>query len=77
MEAKATEYGQSLCNMVVESDSATLESFMTQIAENELLSFTKDFHEKMVLPSSRASVSCIIMHPYMEENKSNLKKLYY
>ena len=62
-------YGQSLCNMVVESGSTTPESFMAQIAENELLSFTKDFYEKMVLPGSKASVSCIIMHPYMDEKK--------
>lgn len=69
MEAKAAEYGQSLCNMVMESGNATPESFMARIAENELLSFTKDFYEKMVLPGSKASISCIIMHPYIDEKK--------
>ena len=69
MEEKATEYGQSLCKMVKDSGSETTESFMGQIAENELLSFTKDFYEKMVLPGSKASVSCIIMHPYIDEKK--------
>ena len=69
MEEKATEYGQSLCKMVKDSGSETPESFMGQIAENELLTFTKDFYEKMVLPGSKASVSCIIMHPYIDEKK--------
>ena len=69
MEGKATEYGESLCNIVKESGSETPESFMAQIAENELLSFTMDFYEKMVLPGSKASVPCIIMHPYMDEKK--------
>lgn len=69
MEGKAAEYGKSLCNQVIESGSATTESFMAQIAEDELLTFTKDFYEKMVLPGSKASVSCIIMHPYIDEKK--------
>lgn len=69
MEGKAAEYGQSLCNQVIESGSATPESFMAQVAENKLLAFTKDFYEKMVLPGSKASVSCIIMHPYIDEKK--------
>ena len=46
MEGKAAEYGESLCNMVKESGSASPESFMAQIAENELLAFTKEFYEK-------------------------------
>lgn len=69
MEGKAAEYGQSLCRMVKENGSATPESLMSQIAENELLAFTKEFYEKMVLPGSKASVSCIIMHPYIDEKK--------
>ncbi len=69
MESKAAEYGQSLCSMVNEKGSATPESFMSRIAEKELLAFTKDFYDKMVLPGSKASVSCIIMHPYIDEKK--------
>ena len=69
MEGKAAEYGQSLCSMVTEKGSATPECFMSQVPENELLKFTKDFYEKMVLPGSKASVSCIIMHPYIDEKK--------
>ena len=69
MEGKAAEYGQSLCSAVKEKGSITAESFMSKIPEKELLTFTKDFYEKMVLPGSKASVSCIIMHPYIDEKK--------
>ncbi len=69
MEGKAAEYGKSLCSVVKEKGSTTPESFMSQVPEKELLAFTKDFYEKMVLPGSKASVSCIIMHPYIDEKK--------
>ncbi len=69
MEGKAVEYSQSLCRIVKEKGSATSESFMSQVGEKELLAFTKEFYEKMVLPGSKASVSCIIMHPYIDEKK--------
>lgn len=44
--------------------------FFANISQDALLRFTKDFYEKLVLPGSKTSTSCIAMHPYIDEKKA-------
>lgn len=46
-----------------------VEGLFQSLTEKELCDYTKEFYEKMVLPGSKASLSCISMFPYIDEKK--------
>lgn len=69
MNEKAEAHGKALCDAIQSRGGTIQGGFMAQLTENQLLSFSKEFYEKLVLPGSKASVSCIIMHPHIEEKK--------
>lgn len=69
MNEQAKIYGETLCNNITANHNLDSIGFISQIAESTLLSFSKEFYEKLVLPGSKASISCIIMHPYIDEKK--------
>lgn len=74
MEEKALIAAEELIEKILDNRNSKLPSIFSSINESQLQSFTKEFYEKMVLPGSKASLSCILMYPYIDEKKiKNIK----
>lgn len=67
MNKKAEEYAFTMIHEIEANGEE--HGIFSKMTEESLLAFTKDFYEKMVLPGSKASLSCITMHSYIEEKK--------
>ena len=67
MTEKASEKAQEIINAIQSSGSAN--GFFSQISNNELLEFTKDFYDKILMPANSVSRSKITMHPYIAGKK--------
>lgn len=65
MERKAEEYKNSLIDKITQSCENNNIEIFNGISNDEIISFTKDFAEKLFLPANSSSASNIIIHPYI------------
>lgn len=52
----------------IQGSSAT-KGFFSQVSQDELLNFTKEFYDKILMPANSVSRSKITMHPYITGKK--------
>ncbi|SEV93755.1 SHOCT domain-containing protein [[Clostridium] fimetarium] len=69
MKEKVRVLSKSLIDAIYESGDDSNGGFYTDIVESDILAFTKDFFEKILLPANSASKSYISMYPYIDEKK--------
>lgn len=67
MDTLATEKAQEIINAVLEYRNDG--SFFKRTNREELLAFTKDFYDKILLPANSVSASKVEMYPYIAEKK--------
>ena len=67
MTELATQKSQEIIE-AIQGSSATL-GFFSQISLEELLNFTKEFYDKILMPANSVSQSKITMHPYITGKK--------
>lgn len=67
MTEKAAQKTQEIIDGI--HGSAAAASFFSQISNDELLAFTKDFYDKILMPANSVSRSKITMHPYITGKK--------
>jgi hypothetical protein len=73
-ERKARKLTEKIVQEVAENSDKNKKHIFETIDETELKNFAKEYYEKMVLPGSKASLSCILMYPYIDEKKVNTLK---
>lgn len=73
LTAKAEAMSQDLVSKIEEAFDPVNGLLFDSIDEACSKSFAKEYYEKMVLPGSRTSTSCIVMHPYLD--KKHLSKI--
>ena len=67
MTEKATQKSQEIIS-AIESSNAE-HGFFSQVTNEELLGFTKEFYDKILMPANSVSRSKITMHPYITGKK--------
>lgn len=67
MTEKATQKAQEIINAIQGAPAAN--GFFSQVAHDELLSFTKEFYDKILMPANSVSRSKITMYPYITGKK--------
>ena len=67
MAEKAEQKAQEII-AAIQSSSATA-GFFSQVTSEELLNFTKEFYDKILMPANSVSQSRITMHPYITGKK--------
>lgn len=70
MREKAQQFSQNIVNGILEYCEGKEGGYFGKIPTETLLSFTKDFYEKLVLPGGKTSTSCVAMHPYIDDKKA-------
>lgn len=69
MERKTNEYSKKLVNEIMEYSDGSKGGFYNSVTEDDIKKFTKDFYEKLLLPGSKTSTSCVSMHPYIDAKR--------
>lgn len=64
MEEKAAVKAQEIINAIKEYDNGC--GVFDKVSEAELLSFTKEFYDKIFMPANSVSKSIVSMHPYID-----------
>ncbi|MBQ7122603.1 MAG: SHOCT domain-containing protein [Clostridia bacterium] len=64
MEEKAAVKAQEIINAIKEYDNGC--GVFDKVSEEELLSFTKEFYDKIFMPANSVSKSIVSMHPYID-----------
>lgn len=67
MKERADQYRNYIINSII--TAYTGNEFLAEITNDELLKFTKDFYEKILLPANSVSKSCISMYPYIQDKE--------
>lgn len=67
MTEKAEQKSQEIIDAIQGSASTT--GFFSQISHEELLNFTKEFYDKILMPANSVAQSKITMHPYITGKK--------
>lgn len=67
MNEKATQKAQEILSAI--QASGTVNGFFSQVSQSELLEFTKEFYDKILMPANSVSRSKITMHPYITGKK--------
>lgn len=67
MEAETAQRSEEIKNAIESSQNG--KGFFDGISKDELLKFTKDFFDKILLPASSVSASKILMYPNIEGDK--------
>ena len=67
MTEKALQKSQEIIDSIQGSASET--PFFSQVSAEELLNFTKEFYDKILMPANSVSRSIITMHPYITGKK--------
>lgn len=68
-EEKARLITEKIIQEVIDNRDSNKKNIFETIDETRLQNFAKEYYEKMVLPGSKASLSCILMYPYIDEKK--------
>jgi len=68
-KAKAEAASEQMISDILGGYKAEQKNFYCDMTEDEIQRFAKEFYEKMVLPGSKASLSCILMFPHIAEKK--------
>lgn len=66
MAEKASEVSQEIIDSILSGETGALFAKNTQ---DEIVKFSKEFYEKILLPANSASSSCISMQPYLDDKK--------
>jgi len=69
MKEKVRILSNSLVDAIDEFGDDSNGGFYANISESDILAFTKDFFDKILLPANSASKSYISMYPYIDEKK--------
>ncbi|WP_207739614.1 SHOCT domain-containing protein [Paraclostridium bifermentans] len=69
MKEKVNILAEELKKSIEEEYNENSQSFFSSLSEERLISFTKEFYEKILLPANSVSKSSITMYPYIEEKK--------
>lgn len=69
MSQKTYEYSQKIVQDIKEFCDGSNGGIYANVSKEELLAFTKEFYEKLLLPGSKTSQSCVSMHPYIDDKK--------
>lgn len=64
MEEKAAAKAQEIINAIKGYDNG--DGVFDKVSETELLSFTKEFYDKIFMPANSVSKSIVSMHPYID-----------
>ena len=67
MEAKATAKAQEIIDAITSYENNG--SFFDGLSRDELLGFTKEFYDKVLLPAHSVTASKLTMHPYIESKQ--------
>lgn len=67
MTELATQKSQEIMDAIASASTTT--GFFSQVSLEELLSFTKEFYDKILMPANSVSQSKITMHPYITGKK--------
>lgn len=67
MTQKAAEKAQEIVNTIRAYENNG--SLFRDIPENEILSFTKEFYDKLLMPAFSVALTKISMHPYVDEKE--------
>lgn len=67
MTEKAAQKSQEIISAIESSNAES--GFFSQITTEELLGFTKEFYDKILMPANSVSRSKITMHPYITGKK--------
>ena len=69
MKEKVNILAEKLKESIEEEYDANIQSFFSSLSEENLIAFTKEFYEKILLPANSASKSSITMYPYIDEKR--------
>jgi len=67
MTQKAADKAQEIVNSIISYNNDG--KIFRDIAENEIMSFTKEFYDKLLMPANSVALSKISMHPYIDEKE--------
>ena len=67
MTEKATQKAQEIIDAIQSAPAA--DGFFSQVSAEDLLNFTKEFYDKILMPANSVSRSKITMHPYITGKK--------
>ncbi len=74
MTQKAADRAQEIINTILSNSNSG--SLFRGIPENEILSFTKEFYDKLLMPALSVALTKISMHPYIDEKEiEKIKKI--
>lgn len=74
MTQKAAEKAQEIVDTILSYKNDG--SLFRDIPENEILSFTKEFYDKLLMPAFSVALTKISMHPYIDEKEiEKIKKV--
>jgi len=69
MREKANAFAQEIIDGVKEYVDGSQGGVFSGVDDNQILKFTKEFYEKILLPGSKTSSSIVSMHPYIDSKK--------
>lgn len=69
MKEKVNILAEELKGAIEEEYDVNSQSFFSSLSEEDLIAFTKEFYEKILLPANSTSKSSITMYPYIDEKK--------
>lgn len=72
MKSRVAEYEQQLFQQIVDGFDGTPHF----VPENNIVDFTRDFFEKLLLPANSMSTTKITMYPYTDKILKNVKKIF-
>lgn len=74
MTQKASEKAQEIINTILSYNNNG--SVFGDIQENEIMAFTKEFYDKLLMPANSVALTKISMYPYIDEKeKEKIKKI--
>lgn len=69
MKAKANVFAQEIIQGIKEYVDGSKGGVFSGVDEEQILKFTKDFYEKLLLPGGKTSSGIVNMHPYIDDKK--------